>query len=65
MVKQTCNRCGKPIVGKVRIVTYRKKLGNKSINKVEMYDEKCFKIKNKEKSTNGRFKQKGPCKGKC
>lgn len=56
MATQTCNRCGKTIFGKIRIVTYRKKNGSRSINKVEMYDEQCFKIKNKEKCINGRCK---------
>ena len=70
-VKQICKRCGKKIVGKIRIITYRKKLGSKSINKVEMYDDKCFKIKNKEKAIsrcckrNGTSKQKRTCKKKC
>jgi len=65
MANQKCSMCGKIISGKIRIITYRKKLGSKSINKVEMYDEKCFKIKNKEKCINGRCKQKRACKGKC
>jgi len=46
-----CSRCGKDIVGKIRVITYRKKLGSKSVVKVEMYDEKCFKLKNKESAT--------------
>ncbi|KKM89100.1 hypothetical protein LCGC14_1252110 [marine sediment metagenome] len=54
MVKQKCKRCGKTISGKIKIITYRKKLGNKSIVKVEMYDEACFKIKNKERAINER-----------
>lgn len=65
MARQKCKRCGKTIFGKVKIVTYRKKLGNKSIVKVEMYDEPCFKVKNKERAINERSRQKRNCKGNC
>jgi hypothetical protein len=65
MAKQKCKRCGKPINGTVKLITYRKKLGNKSIIKVEMYDESCFRVKNKERDINERSRQKRNCKGDC
>ncbi len=65
MTRQTCKRCGKTINGIVKIITYRKKLGNKSIVKVEMYDEVCFKIKNKARAADERSRKKRNCKGNC
>lgn len=65
MDKQKCKRCSKIINGKVKIITYRKKLGNKSIVKVEMYDEACYKAKDKERAINEHNKQKRNCKGNC
>ena len=56
--KHNCTMCGKPIRGKIKIITYKKVIGNKSIQIVEMYDEKCFLIKNKERSLNGHTNQK-------
>jgi hypothetical protein len=65
--KHKCKQCGKIITGKVKLVTYRKKLGGKSINVVEFYDERCFLARNKESSLHecnkkGRICKKGHCK---
>lgn len=57
-MSQKCKRCGKQILGKVKIIAYRKKLGKNSISRVDMYDETCFKIMNKERLSNGCCKQK-------
>jgi hypothetical protein len=59
--KPKCKRCGKIISGIIKIITYRKKVGNKTINVVETYDEDCFKEKNKEKSINGHRNKKRNC----
>lgn len=53
-----CSLCKKTIVGTVKLVTYRKKLGKKSVNVVELYDTECFKLKNKARSTNERDSKK-------
>jgi hypothetical protein len=53
-----CTRCGKPISGKIKIITYKRKLGKKMIDIVEMYDEKCFLIKDKERTSDGNCKKK-------
>ena len=50
--RQKCHRCHKVIKGVVKILTYRKTLGRKSINVVEYYDEACFLQKNKERAIN-------------
>lgn len=47
-----CTRCFKYIRGTVKVSTYRRKLGAKSLNKVEYYDENCFKLLSKERATN-------------
>ena len=65
MEKPVCNRCGKVIVGKIKIITSRKSGKSKSKNVTKMYDEQCFKIKNKEKAINEHNKQKRTCQGKC
>ena len=62
--KQKCEHCGKVIAGVIKIITYRKKIGQKSINVVESYDEKCFLIKNKERAINELNKKKRTCKRK-
>jgi len=62
--KQKCKQCGKVIKGVIKIFTYRKKLGKKSVNIVELYDEKCFLAKNKERSLNELNNKKRPCKKK-
>ncbi|KKL48341.1 hypothetical protein LCGC14_2326490 [marine sediment metagenome] len=62
--KHKCKYCGKVIVGVVKLITYRKKIGQKSINVVELYDEKCFLIKNKERALNELNKKKRTCKRK-
>ena len=51
MTKQKCKACKKLITGAVKIVTTRKKLGNKIITIIDYYDEKCFKLHNKQKAT--------------
>lgn len=58
-IKHKCARCGKVITGVIKIITYKKKVGSKIFAVVEMYDEKCFLIKNKEKSKNGNCNKKG------
>lgn len=50
--KPKCSKCGKIIVGKIKLISYQKKLGRNVINVVEYYDEKCFLTKNKERSLN-------------
>lgn len=47
--KHKCKRCGKQIVGKIKIITSRQRLGQRNINRVDMYCDPCFKITNKEK----------------
>lgn len=57
--KPKCARCGKEILGKVKIIAYRKKLGTKSVPQVDTYDEACFKLKNKERAlSNGCCRKK-------
>lgn len=48
--KHRCKKCNKAIVGKIRLVSYRQKLGSKSVNRVDMYCESCFKTVNKERA---------------
>lgn len=63
--KNKCKKCGKIINDKIKIVTYKQKLGQKYINIVEMYCEKCFIIVNKERALrNGTDGQTKPCKRK-
>ena len=50
--RPTCSRCLKPITGIIKIYTSMRKLGGKSTNQVDYYDEECFKIRNKEKALN-------------
>lgn len=59
--KLNCKGCGKPIIGRLRIHTYRKQSGNKSILVVDVYDENCFKAMNK-RTKNGSLAQKRDCK---
>jgi hypothetical protein len=59
--REVCEQCGKVIVGTIKIITYRRKLGKKSINIVEFYDEKCFLEKNKAR-TYECCKKSGTCK---
>lgn len=57
--KHNCTRCKKTIAGKIKIVTYRKKLGKKLISCVDEYCEACHKIVNKERALrNEHCKQK-------
>jgi hypothetical protein len=49
-IKLKCKACKKIIKGIVKIVTTRKKSGNKMINIVDYYDEDCFLLLNKERS---------------
>ena len=58
MTKPRCNTCKKIITGSVRLVTSRKKSGNKVLNVVDYYDEKCFKLYNKQRALNGSGNQK-------
>jgi len=51
-MNKKCKRCGKEITGKVKINTYRKKVGKKSIVQVDYYDEDCFYYLNLEKAKN-------------
>lgn len=50
--KPVCNKCSKTISGIIKIDTGRRKLGRKSMNAVDFYDEECFKLLNKEKAMN-------------
>ena len=61
-MKHKCTRCGKPIATKIKIVVVKKKVGKKIVQVIEMYDEDCFLIKNKEGLSNGRHDKKGTCK---
>jgi hypothetical protein len=63
--KLICKGCGKPIVGTVKIHTYKRKLGKRNLTKVDYYDEKCFQIMKKARPTNERKKQKRVCKARC
>jgi len=56
-MKPKCTRCNRTISGKIKIDTYRKKLGRKSLNKVEYYDDDCFSKLNWERSLNEHKKQ--------
>jgi hypothetical protein len=56
--KVKCSLCKKIINGVVKIVAYRKKVGNSSKSIVEFYDTECFKLKNKERSVNERNSKK-------
>lgn len=47
-----CNRCGKEIIGVVKITSTRKKVGKKSIVEVKYYDEECFYYIDLEKAKN-------------
>jgi hypothetical protein len=49
-IKHKCKKCEKQIIGKIKIITFRQRLGQRSINRVDMYCESCFKITNKEKN---------------
>lgn len=60
--KNICCKCNRVITGKIKIITRRKKVGSKSIVKMEMYDEKCFKLKSREKAINEYSKKKRRCK---
>jgi len=40
------------IRGTVKVDTYRSRLGARSLNKVEYYDEVCFKRLSKERASN-------------
>ena len=65
-IKNKCKRCGKNISGgRIKIVTYRQKIGNNFINRVDMYCDLCYKIVNKERAISDEFsRQKRPCKRK-
>ena len=52
MDKIKCKRCKKYIAGKAKVDTYRRRLGNKSINEVDYYCGKCFYKLNEEKAWN-------------
>jgi hypothetical protein len=58
MATQKCKICKKAIIGTVKIETTRKKLGNKIIDVVEYYDEKCFKQQKEKRASNGRSNKK-------
>ena len=47
-----CTRCSGPIQGNIKIDTYRKRLGQKSLNKVDYYCTECFSKVNYERSWN-------------
>jgi hypothetical protein len=40
-------------MGTIKIITYRKMSRNNSTNIIELYDEECFKIVKKARSSNG------------
>jgi hypothetical protein len=61
-VKLICKGCKKPIVGKARVHTYRRKLGKRNINQVDYYDEKCFKLMKRARPTHEHKEQKRTCK---
>lgn len=65
MDKPKCSRCGKIIVGNVKVGVFRKKLGKKHNNVTEYYDEECFKKINLEQAIDEHKKQKAINKGKC
>lgn len=54
-----CKRCKKPIVGAVKIYTYRKTLGSKSVSCVDYYDEECFIIIRKKGTFDESTRQTG------
>lgn len=58
MNKLTCVRCKKYIAGEIKVDTYRRRLGSKSLNQVDHYCEKCFYNLNMERSWNEYDKQK-------
>ena len=48
MSKPLCSKCGKIIKGAIKFETIRKKIGEKIVEILKIYDEKCFTIvKNK------------------
>ena len=49
-IKPKCKACKKIIKGVVKIVTHRKKVGNKMITIIDYYDESCFLLLNKKSS---------------
>jgi hypothetical protein len=53
-----CKLCNKPIAGSVKLVTSRKRSGNKVLSIVDYYDETCFKSLTKAKALNGISNQK-------
>lgn len=59
MAQPKCKRCGKPILGSLKIKTTRQTLGKKSVLKENFYDEDCFYIINKEKAQN-EYSKKSP-----
>jgi len=56
-MKPKCFRCNKIIPSTIKINTRRRKLGRKSLQEVEYYDEYCFKKLNWEQSLNEHKKQ--------
>ena len=47
-----CKKCSRPIMGIIKIDTSRRKLGKKSLNQVNYYDEDCYYIRNQEQALN-------------
>lgn len=47
-----CTGCSRTIWGIIKIDTYKRKLGNKSLNIVDYYCENCFKGLKRERAMN-------------
>lgn len=50
--RPNCKKCSRPIMGIIKIDTSRRKLGNKSLNQVDYYDEDCYYKRNQEQAIN-------------
>lgn len=51
-MKITCKRCKKAVYAGAKIDTYRKKLGNRALSKVDYYHPSCFSLLKKERYRN-------------
>ena len=59
-----CIGCSNTIWGIIKIDSYRRKLGNKSLNVVDYYCEKCFKGLKRERAMDECTKEETTNKGK-
>lgn len=59
-----CAHCGKVVYKNAKIDTYRRKLGNKALNKVDYYHDKCFSLLQQERARNEHWKKERISKGK-